>query len=63
MLTNGYRGGEHTVCIRTDTSLMDFKRLRRKSKEQMQEFTVPRAATKIRVIQQSDGVRRFCFHH
>lgn len=62
MLTNGYRGGEHTVCIRTDASLMDSKRLRRKSKEQMQ-FTVPRAATKIRVIQQSDGVRKFLFHH
>lgn len=63
MLTNGYAGGEHTVFTRTNAPFKEFKKLREKSKEQIQEFTVLRATAKIKAIQQSDGVRRSFFHH
>lgn len=62
-MTNGHIRGEQAVFIRTDAPLKEFKRLRRKSKEQVQEFTVPRAATKIRAIQKSDSVKRSFSHH
>lgn len=36
----------NTVFIRTDAPFKEFKKLRRESKEQMQEFTVPQGSNK-----------------